>query len=808
MPKVTILSSPKLAPQSFAFAKQRILELCTIDVNNVLVLLLVSMSFCPYAARVACAQQPGALGVEDVVRADRFGQLMPIAVSPDGKSVAYAVQEKQRETSLDLETYARSGVPPWASGTDIYVLSLAGGESRKLTGGRGDNWLPVWSHDGYFLAFLSDRDGDRANLWLWDFAKDELKKISSIEVHSDQIQWTADDRKLLITVKPQDLIIEDNRRKRSLTAEQEDSAFDHDKGSTAVVYGSVSSAEESREASRSDPWSLDLARRDLVSIDILTGQVATVVRGKRISSFLLSPDGARIAYTIPVRFEQPGSQQIVFDLAVAKSLGGEPKVIATDVRMDYDGASLSWSPDSGRLSFRTGGVAEATYDCFVADAKETGSRNLTRFPNARPSSLHNSGRPLWGAAGDRVFFVRDGALWRALVEPNDVQEVGHIPNRQITEMIRSSNNQLWTLDAGKSTIVVTHDSQGKQDGFYRIDLVTGETHRLVEKGECYTCSNVAEKFWVTGDGRHVFYFAESAGQDESLWIAPSTFERPRQLTQLNPQFAKYRMGDSRVIDWLSDDGERLHGALLLPPDFQGSKRYPLVVWIYGGASLSDHFDHFGLGYNGPFNFQLLATRGYAVLLPDAPLHAGSPMLDLVKTVLPGVNKVIEMGIANPDQVGVMGHSYGGYSVLALIVQTTRFKAAIEMDGYANLVGHYGEMAPDGTAFGTSIEEYGQGLMGAPPWEHPVRYIENSPVFHFDRIETPLLIVHGGRDDDILPFLGDEIFVGLRRLGKSVEFAKYQGEGHSPTEWSFANQVDLSNRVISWFDVNLKRHRKN
>ena len=201
--------------------------------------------------------------------------------------------------------------------------------------------------------------------------------------------------------------------------------------------------------------------------------------------------------------------------------------------------------------------------------------------------------------------------------------------------------------------------------------------------------------------------------------------------------------------------------------------------------------------------QLFATRGYAVLLPDAPQRLGTPMFDLAKTVLGGVNKAIEMGIADPDRLGVMGHSYGGYSVLSLIVQTNRFKAAMEADGFADLVGHYGAMSKDGTAFGTSIVEQGQGLIGGPPWQFPQRYVENSPIFYLDRVETPLLIVHGAKDEAVAPFLGDEIFVALRRLGKGVEYAKYDGEGHTPPYWSYENQVDFCNRLVQWFDQHLR-----
>ncbi len=197
--------------------------------------------------------------------------------------------------------------------------------------------------------------------------------------------------------------------------------------------------------------------------------------------------------------------------------------------------------------------------------------------------------------------------------------------------------------------------------------------------------------------------------------------------------------------------------------------------------------------------QLFATRGYAVLLPDAPQHLGTPMLDLAKTILPGVNRVIELGIADPDRLGVMGHSYGGYSTLSLIVQTTRFKAAVISAGTGDLVASYGEMHKDGSTYQVPIMETGQGLMGGTPWQFLDRYIENSPVFHLDRIETPVLIVHGAEDQAVASFRGDEIFVGMRRLGKEAEYAKYEGEDHSPAYWSYPNQLDYCARLIQWFD---------
>ena len=114
------------------------------------------------------------------------------------------------------------------------------------------------------------------------------------------------------------------------------------------------------------------------------------------------------------------------------------------------------------------------------------------------------------------------------------------------------------------------------------------------------------------------------------------------------------------------------------------------------------------------------------------------------------------------------------------------------------------MDKTGAAFGTSNLEHGQNGLGGAPWEFPSRYLENSPIFYLNRVETPLLIVHGAEDTTVVPSLADEVFVGLRRLGKEVEYAKYKGEGHSPIDWSYANQKDFCNRMIAWFDKYLKR----
>jgi dipeptidyl aminopeptidase/acylaminoacyl peptidase len=322
---------------------------------------------------------------------------------------------------------------------------------------------------------------------------------------------------------------------------------------------------------------------------------------------------------------------------------------------------------------------------------------------------------------------------------------------------------------------LARDKQSGETGFYAINLVNGETRQLYASGSCFSCFRASVLTAVSGEGSELAFFAGDARNDVNLWLTDATFKHPRPLTRINPEFEKYSMGTARLVEWLSLDGAKLKGALLLPSNYQACKRYPLIVKVYGGQNGSLTLGVFGLE-NGVTNLQLLATRGYAVLFPDAPTRLGTPMADLAKAILPGINKVIEMGIADPERVGLIGHSFGGYSTLALLVQTGRFKAAVESSGHGDMIASFGELAEDGSTYGVAIAEGGQGRMGGTPWEFRSRYIENSPLFYLDRIETPLLMIHGGVDSAVDPFLAGEVFVGLRRLGRTVQLAKYRGEG--------------------------------
>jgi len=746
------------------------------------------------------AQELVPIPVVEMLGSRIFAEYMPFDLSPDGTRVAYTLQENRRlEAGTARSFFTPTGASRFGNGGDIWITDLESGLSRTVTTGKGNNWSPAWSPDGRRVAFYSDRDG-RAKVWIWDASNDTLHTVSDLAIRSsgNLIQWTPDGRDVLVKASPEGIRVEEADARDVSDPRQLEGA----ENSSVTIYRSPEYKSEPHTI-RSDGWNLNYTLADLVLLDVETGKLRKIASRQRISQYWLSPDGTHVAFTKSVGFASAGSQQILYDVAVYSLQTQTTWVVAPDVQLDYDGSTVSWSPNSTLIAFRTSGM-DAKGECFVVAASGGNPRKLTT-PSMANSVTSSSQPPLWDTSGRHIYFTSGDALWSASLASGTTTEVARIAGHSVEPIAVRAGAQLWTQEGGRSTIVATLDRETKRAGFYKMDLTTGESQRLLEKDESFS-HPLKYGFAVSNDGRQLVYLAQATQHGGDLWLSDADFREPRQVTHSNAPLEKYVMGESRVISWRDLDGQVLHGALLLPSGYQEGRRYPLVVKVYGGSSLSNSVNRFGMHRDLAENLQLFATRGYAVLLPDAPLHLGTPLIDLMKTVLPGVNKVIEMGIADPGRLGIMGHSYGGYSTLCLLSETPRFQAAMMSGGFGNLISIYGQMASDGSTYGLPVLERGQGLMGGSPWEYHDRYLENSPTFHLDRVKTPLLIVHGAEDGEVAgaaPFLADEVFVGLRRLGKVVEYAKYRQEDHWPGDWGYADQVDYAVRVLAWFDKYLK-----
>jgi dipeptidyl aminopeptidase/acylaminoacyl peptidase len=759
---------------------------------------------CPETTR---AREPEPLPVEIALRSRSFSEISPLAISADGKWVAYSVHDNLRMQSkrgpgIEKERYVRSGIFLQNEANDIWITDLENGNSRNLTEGLGSNWDPAWSPDGHYLAFLSDRDGSgQARLWIWDSRQDQLRLTSTVNVRSPYpspgIQWMPNSHEVVLAIIPERLSLEEYVRQVTSPAHSLASATEMGSGAGVILYSSSPAAAPDLSGARSSRMNLDaFSFSDLALVNVVTGGVQALSHGRRIGWYSPSGDGSQVAYAVPKHLHAVGRFRKTYDLVSRDLSNGNERTIVSDALL---GEAFGWSPDRSLLVY---GIYDASGDgmeWFAAPASGGQARRLATLPHATaPFAM-----PAWDPTGRYFFLIADGALWCVSVLDDQAIQIARIPGRRIVRRVAQAGPRLWSSDQGQTTVVLARDLEGKQDGFYRIDLQSGKSKLLAEDGRCFECNVLGSGMglnMVAASPKYLAYVAEDAQHAPDVWLSDARFEQPRRLTRLNPQMEKYKMGSPRLVDWLSDDGKPLHGALLLPSDFHAGTQYPLVVYVYP-TRLSRDYDQFGFGgFPGPLNLQLLATRGYAVLLPDIEQDKSDGIASFAKCVLPGVTKVVELGIADPERVGVMGHSAGGYAAFGLLTTTRRFKAAVALAGFGDYSGLYGQLDRDGAAWASDETEQ---ELGGLPWQQPFKYIEKSPFYYLDRIETPLLIVHGSDDGAVSSFLADQMFVGMRRLGKEVEYAKYLGVIHVPRDWNYVDQVDVANRVIAWFERHLR-----
>ena len=243
--------------------------------------------------------------------------------------------------------------------------------------------------------------------------------------------------------------------------------------------------------------------------------------------------------------------------------------------------------------------------------------------------------------------------------------------------------------------------------------------------------------------------------------------------------------------------EGLKGSSWYPPEASEKNPVPMIVSVYAGGFPSLTFNKFALGQSvGGAHPGMFVSRGYALFLPDFPVQKIEPYKQFSDVILRGVDAAIATKKVDAERLGVIGHSFGGYTVNVLITQTTRFKAAVASASEGNLISGFLTSTVSGRY------ESGQVGMGGSLWEFPQRYIDGSPVFHLDRVETPLLLIHG--DQDFIRFeRAQEMFTGLAYLGKEVVLLKYKEADHWPGIWSNEKLADYWERVLNWFDEYLK-----
>jgi dipeptidyl aminopeptidase/acylaminoacyl peptidase len=255
-----------------------------------------------------------------------------------------------------------------------------------------------------------------------------------------------------------------------------------------------------------------------------------------------------------------------------------------------------------------------------------------------------------------------------------------------------------------------------------------------------------------------------------------------------------------LVRWNSADGVPLKGLLFKPENFDPSRKYPLIVYHYEQRSQGLH------SYVPPFGRNVVisshyASNGYLVFEPDIHYEEGYPGPSALKSIVPGVTMLMQRGYVDPNGIAIQGQSWGGYQGLYMITQTKIFKAAVLGAPVVNMTSAYGGIRW-GSGIARSLQyETGQSRIGGSLWEYPNRYIQNSPLFWLDKVETPVFFMHNDMDDAVPWYQGIEAFVALRRLGKEVYLINYNNDVHNPQ--SRANQKDMAMRMEQFFDHHLR-----
>jgi len=281
----------------------------------------------------------------------------------------------------------------------------------------------------------------------------------------------------------------------------------------------------------------------------------------------------------------------------------------------------------------------------------------------------------------------------------------------------------------------------------------------------------------------------------------TTVTQTTRISDVNPQQKEVTWGTNELVEWTAMDGQPLQGILFKPEGFDPTKKYPMVTYFYESLSDGLHSYVAPAGRN-TINPTMYTSLGYLVFFPDIAYQEGYPGQSALKSIVPGLQMLIARGYVDPRRIGTAGQSWGGYQTAYMITQTNIFAAAFAGAPVANMTSAYGGIRWESGVARAFQYEGGQSRIGGSLWEYPLRFIENSPLFFTDRIQTPVLIMSNDADGAVPWYQGIEWFVALRRFGKEAYLLNYNSDGHNPRKR--ANQKDVDRRMQEFFGHHLKK----
>jgi dipeptidyl aminopeptidase/acylaminoacyl peptidase len=464
-----------------------------------------------------------------------------------------------------------------------------------------------------------------------------------------------------------------------------------------------------------------------------------------VDGFSWSPDGREIAYSAAPRsgFSAPYETRIY----AVDSNGGTPRTIVDRAGMN---TGPKFSPDGRSIAFiSTSGRADIM-----------ASRSLTVAASTSGSA-------------PRVFSMDDAWV----------------------------NDYVWAADS-RSLFTWANDgtfARGAhmfEQPIVRVSIADGKAERLSGG------PTVAYSLGLSADGKRIAYKSVDARTMGDVAVMDVDSRRVTKLTEVNPEIKELALGTLKPVSWKSFDGMEIWGLLLTPAEARPGQRLPLLVYVHGGPGggftygLFPQFMHI-VSQVDPYPTTTFASRGFAVLFPMPRGGAGygeAGQRAIVnawgdadyKDIMTGVDKLIADGVADPDRLGVMGASYGGYMTNWIVTQTGRFKAASAGASLSDLADEY------------YLSEGGQFMVDyfKRPWENASSYAAHSPLTHAAQVTTPLLIQHGEVDPRVPISNAWKFYRALKAMDKTVALEIYPRGGHVLREPM--QQREQMRRNLEWF----------
>ena len=350
----------------------------------------------------------------------------------------------------------------------------------------------------------------------------------------------------------------------------------------------------------------------------------------------------------------------------------------------------------------------------------------------------------------------------------------------------STKKPLWLL---------TQNEDNKQWAYYKQSIGSSKAPEKIIGGPFSYGSLTKAK-----NADVYIYTKQSFDKSPDLYVS-TDLKKETRLSAINPQQADYNWFTAELVEWTTPKGYKSKGILYKPEDFDPTKKYPMLVYFYEKMSETIY------GYKTPapspsaLPIAYFASNDYLVFVPDISYEVGHPGQSAVEFINSGVESLKKNAWVDGKHIGIQGQSWGGYQVAYLITQTDMYAAAWAGAPVANMTSAYGGIRWESGVNRQFQYEKTQSRIGATLWDKPNLYIENSPIFQFPKVHTPVAVMSNDADGAVPWYQGIEMFTALRRLNKPVWLLQYNDEAHNLVQRR--NRKDITIREAQFFDHFLK-----